>query len=143
MDLFADSGPESQVHDFQPGLSSNGLFWVTEVAPGGFGLSNEHAGLRLRNLPLVDSFVFLGPTNVSASVDVDLVWRRTGYHRERGKGNEVDSTDPAAFLGRIAEADCYGYVSGREIGFSFKTGRLTSSTYYAQIGEQRNGVFLD
>ncbi len=142
MDLFTDSGPESQVHDFQPGLSTNNLFWVTELAPGSFGLGGNHAGLRLRDLPLIDSFVFLGPTQVSASVDVDLVWRRTGHHRERGKGTDVDPTDPAAFLGRIAEAECYGYVSGREIGFSFRTGRLSSASYYAQIGEQRNGVFL-
>ncbi|NNE97177.1 MAG: hypothetical protein HKN24_14230 [Acidimicrobiales bacterium] len=143
MDLFTDSGPESQVHDLQPGISTNKLFWVTELAPGSFGVSGDTAGMRVRNLPLVDSFVFLGETQVSAAVDIDLVWRRTGHHRDRGKGKDVDPTDPAAFLGRIAESDCYGYVSGREIGKSFRTRRLTSSTYYAQFGTQRNGVFLD
>lgn len=142
MDLFTGSGPESQVHDLQPGVSPNDLFWVVELDSGSFGVQGNTAGLRLRNLPLVDTFVFLGPTNVSASVDVDLVWRRIGPHEERGRGTDVDPTDPAAFLGRIAEADCYGYVSGREIGFSFRTGRLESSPYYAQLGTQRNGVFL-
>lgn len=141
MDLF-DLGAGSQVHDLQPGISPNDLFWVAEIPDDSFGSNASHAGLRLRNLPLVDTFTFFGPTNVSAGVDIDLVWNAIGPPHERGKGTDVDPKDPAAFSGQFSEANCYGYVRGHEIGFSFQTKRLDSSGYYAQLGRERNGSFL-
>jgi len=137
-----DSGPESQTHDFQPGLSPNGLFWVAEIPNRSFGSNGRRAGLRLRDFPLVDTFTFGGPTNVPGSVDIDLVWQATAPLEHRGKGKAVDPTDPAAFEGHFAPSRCYGFVSGNEIGFSFETNRLESASYYAQLGTERNGAYL-
>jgi hypothetical protein len=33
-------------------------------------------------------------------------------------------------------------VSGVETGFSFKTGELTAAGFFAEMGQERNGVFL-
>jgi hypothetical protein len=56
----------------------------------------------------------------------------------------VGPTDPAAFLGEIAPAVSRGSFSGEEMGFEFESNRgaSTSPGGYAQIGSQRNGVFL-
>ena len=54
----------------------------------------------------------------------------------------VEPTSPAAFIGHFAEARCTGMISGFETGFSFKTGELTSADVFAELGPERNGVFL-
>lgn len=101
------------------------------------------ARLRLRNLPLVDTFEFGGPLAIAGQADIDLTWVATSKPVRRGKGTAVDPEDPAAFLGRFAEARCIGKASGIETGFSFTTGKLTADDFFAEIGPERNGVFLD
>jgi hypothetical protein len=133
------------VHDFSPGILPNGLFWTMQIPRGDIDWLGDGkiARLSLRNLPLVDTFQFAGPLAVAAAVDIDLRWRATGPFEQRGEGSTVDETSPGAFLGRFAPARCTGSVRGWETGFAFRTGRLTSDTFYAQLGRERNGVFLD
>ena len=51
--------------------------------------------------------------------------------------------DPGAFLGEIAPAVSTGSFSGEEIAFEFESRDASSFPQgYAQIGTQRNGVFL-
>lgn len=35
-----------------------------------------------------------------------------------------------------------GKVAGREIGFSFATGMLTTEPFFAELGPERSGTFL-
>jgi hypothetical protein len=100
------------------------------------------ARLLLRDLPLVDTFEFGGPLAIAAQVDVDVRWQATGEFIERGEGSAADPESSAAFSGNFAEADCTGWVSGVETGFSFETGKLTAADFYAQMGPERNGSFL-
>ena len=58
-----------------------------------------------------------------------------------GQGSAAD--DPAAFLGRFAKARSTAHFSGRQLGFSFESDPgLSTDKGYAQIGRERNGVFL-
>ena len=98
--------------------------------------------MLLQDLPLVETFEFGGPLAVPAHVTMDIRWQATGDFVERGEGSAADPTSPAAFIGNFAEADCTGWVSGTETGFSFETGKLTAADFYAQMGEERNGSFL-
>jgi hypothetical protein len=75
-------------------------------------------------------------------VNIDLLWQATSEPIERGEGAAVEPTSPAAFIGRFAEALCTGTVNGVETGFSFKTDELTSADFFAELGPERNGVFL-
>jgi hypothetical protein len=60
-----------------------------------------------------------------------------------GSGNTVPPEDPASFLGRFAKAKSTAKFSGRQLGFSFKSdGEATTDRGYAEIGSERNGVFL-
>lgn len=100
------------------------------------------ARLRLRDQPLVETFQFGSPLAISARVDVDIYWVRTGKPILRGEGTAVEPISAAAFLGEFAEARSFGWASAIETGFSFETGRLTADQYFAEMGPERNGVFL-
>ena len=127
-----------------PGITPNGLLWTMELPQDAFDVPDDgrDARLRLRELPLVDTFVFGGPLAIAAQVNIDVLWRATSDPIKRGKGADVDPESPAAFIGHFAEASCSGRVSGVETGFSFKTGELTAAGFFAEMGRERNGVFL-
>jgi hypothetical protein len=100
--------------------------------------------LHVRNLAVIDTFQFFGPSDTPAVVDFRVEWRATGPAEAVGMGALVPPTDPKAFLGEIAPAVSTISFSAEEIGFRFESdGRAsTSPAGYAQIGTERNGVFL-
>jgi hypothetical protein len=134
------------MHDFNGGILPSGLFWTADVGRRAveFKMSNRRAVLRVKDLPVIDSFQFFGPSDTPALVDFSVEWMATSSPVTRGLGNTVAPTDPRAFLGEIATAVSTASISGSEIGFEFETIRraTTSPRGYAQIGTERNGVFL-
>jgi hypothetical protein len=59
----------------------------------------------------------------------------------RGLGTSVGPTDPGALHGQFARAA--GSFSGSALGFDFRSRRGASSDQgFAEIGTERNGVFL-
>jgi hypothetical protein len=107
-------------------------------------MSDRRAVLRVRDLPVIDTFQFFGPSDTPALVDFRIEWTATGPLTPRGAGIAVPATDPRAWLGEIAPAVSTGSFAGREIGFEFESNRgaSTSPQGWAQIGRVRNGVFL-
>ena len=107
----------------------------------------SHGGLRAtldaKDVCVIDSFQFLGPTIVPATVSFKVRWEATRPRELRGRGSAVPATDPAAFLGRFAPARATGSFSGSEVGFGFRSnpGADTDGTF-AELGPERNGVFL-
>ena len=100
------------------------------------------ARLRLRNLPVPDTFFFGNNVSIAGEIDVDIIWRATSEKVTRGKGTSVPPDDFGAFRGEFRDARCIGWAGGRETGFRFKTGRLTEAGFFAQLGRERNGAFL-
>jgi hypothetical protein len=100
--------------------------------------------LEARELPVVDSFEFFGFENTPASVSFRVEWSATGEFAQRGSGAGMpDPTHPAAFSGQIAVASSTGEFSGSELGFGFQSELGAGTTGgYAQIGRERNGVYL-
>lgn len=101
----------------------------------------REARLHLANLPMPDTFQFANNVSVSGEIDIDLTWRAMGNPVSRGNGNAVPPSDPTAFLGEFAEAECRGHGGGASTGFRFRTGELTETGFYAELGHERNGVF--
>jgi hypothetical protein len=93
---------------------------------------------------VIDTFQFFGPSDTPALVDFRAEWKATGPPVSVGMGNGVAPTDPRAFLGEIAPAVSTLLFSADEIGFESesKERASTSPRGYAQIGTERNGVFL-
>jgi hypothetical protein len=144
IDLF-EPGSGSQVHDNVGGILLSGLFWTVELPHGAFRMSpsGRRAILEARELPVIDTFQFANAFVVPATVSFKIEWEATGRPVQLGSGNTVPATDPAAFLGTFAPARSTGQFSGAELGFSFVSKRGASTDLgYAQIGTERNGVFL-
>lgn len=98
----------------------------------------------MRNLPAIDSFVFLGANDTPATMSFKVEWEATGPEIQRGSGSSVPATDPAAFEGRFFPARATASFSGSEIGFSFRTARKADSERgFAELGRERNGAFLN
>jgi hypothetical protein len=133
------------VHDFNAAITPTGLFWIVELPREAFRVSRDgrQATLRAQNVAVVDSFQFLGPVNVPASVSFSIRWEASGDFQRRGRGSVVAPTDRAAFLGSLADARSTGSFSGTELGFSFRSNPgVSTDRGYAELGTHRNGVFL-
>lgn len=95
------------------------------------------------DIPVVNTFQFAGAFVVPSTVSFRVVWEASARPRERGSGDAVPPTNPAAFLGRFAAADARGSLSGEQLGFRFASETASSSEGgYAQFGDEQNGVFL-
>jgi hypothetical protein len=144
VDLF-EPGSGSQVHDFNGGILASGLFWILPVDRRALRVSRDgrHAVLRVRDVPVIDSFQFFGPSQTPASVSFRVEWDATGPFVQRGSGATVAPTDPAAFSGKLADATSTGAFAGSEFGFSFRSKRgVSTARGFAELGRERNGVFL-
>jgi hypothetical protein len=144
VDLF-EPGSGSQVHDFNGGIPASGLFWTVEIDDDAFeiGRGGRHATLEVEEAPVIDSFTFLGPNQIPASISFQVRWEATGPPATLGSGAAVAPTDPAAFLARFSAARATGSFSGTELGFSFKSDPgANSDRGYAELGRERNGAFL-
>lgn len=125
-----------------PGVQPNGLFWTTQLRRADFHAKGNKAKLKVKDLPLVESFEFFGPNQVPGTASIDLTWTSTSGRHRRGKGTEVSPEDPAAFIGHFADAKCEGHISADRMGFAFETGPLDATGYYASMGHERNGAWL-
>jgi hypothetical protein len=144
IDLF-EPGSGAQVHDFSGGIPPSGLFWVVPLRDSAFFsfFKGQRARVRADDVPVIDTFQILGPNQIPATVSFEIEWEATGPAVQLGSGKSVPPTDPAAFLGEFAPAFARGSFSGQELGFSFQSNPgATSQRGYAELGPERNGVFL-
>jgi len=133
------------VHDYNGGIPPSGLFWTVELPPDAFWVSGRQrrARLHLSDFPLIDQFTFLGPNDTPAVLSMTIEWEALEDRVALGSGDEVPLTDPAAFRGRFAKARSTAHFSGRQLGFSFESDPgVSTDKGYAEIGRERNGIFL-
>jgi hypothetical protein len=141
VDLF-EPGTGSQVHDFNGGILASGLFWTVPLDDDSLRVSHDgrRAVLDAEDVQVIDS---VGPNSTPAMMSMHMEWRATGPFVDRGKGTTVPPTDAAAFLARFAVARSTAHFEASEFGFSFSSDPgVSSDRGYAQIGRERNGVFL-
>ena len=105
--------------------------------------NGRRAIVEARDEPVIDTFQFASPFLVPSTVSFSVEWDATGPQQLLGSGHAVPPTDPAAFFGMFAPARSTGVFSGAELGFSFASKRAASTDLgYAEIGTERNGIFL-
>lgn len=102
----------------------------------------REAQLKIDSVPVPDTFFFANNVSIAAAIGVDVTWQATEAPVRRGFGTDVPPADPGAFIGDFSAATCHGYATGAETGFHFETGRLTAEGFFAEMGNERNGVFL-
>jgi hypothetical protein len=122
-DLDPSSG--SQLHDYNGGILPSGLFWTVDLRRTAlhFTMTSRRAVLSVKNMPVIDTFQFFGPSDAPAldsytSVvldgagnpvisycdvgpgDLQLVHRDDGNCA--GGGESVVTVDGAANIGQYA-----------------------------------------
>lgn len=136
-------GAAGQLHDMTPGILPSGAFWITQIPMKAFQVNKDRtfAHLKLKRLPLTDTFQFERAEAVSCQVNVNIRWRSSSPRVDRGDGPGADPESPGAFAGRFRDARATGRVRAAETGFGFESGQLTSDAFYANMGDMVNGVF--
>jgi hypothetical protein len=133
-----------QIHDFNPGILENGLFWVVKIPDSSVSV-NVGAGrarMRVTDLEVEDygdlcNALLDGPS-VDADVSFDVVWSDpTG--RSQLRNDAPDQQFTASLLTTNATVEWSAEIRG----FRFESDPANTSTVvYAEVGEERNGVFF-
>lgn len=129
----------SQVHDFNPGIESNGLFWTARIDRGDVkvNLGDGSASLHVADLAVGDYGnvvnALTGGPAVPATVSFDVNWSGD-TERVKIRNGDVD------FGGEYIRNDAQLVWSASEAGFSFRSDSLASD--FATVGHERNGVFF-
>jgi hypothetical protein len=135
--------PPTQVHDFNPGIAPNGVFWTVAVPASSVDVDLDAGTARLQvtNLALKDYFTIGnalfggGPTPVDATVSFDMHWSGV-TSREKIRDTEN------GFAGEFLHTGATIAWSGSEAGFSFASSASGQTVHFAEIGHERNGVFF-
>jgi hypothetical protein len=132
-----------QVHDFNPGVTQNGLFWTTVVSSDSVqvDLAAGRATLQVAEIQQKDFFDFEnaillnGATPRQGHVSFRVEWTTSGP--------AVDFDNAAQqFRGRFAPAVAQMEWSGRSGDYEFQSAPIAESTTdAAQLGAESNGSF--
>jgi hypothetical protein len=135
--------PANQIHDFNPGFSSQGVFWTVAV-PDSSVQVNPLAGtaeLKVTGLAIEDygklSNALADGPSVEATVSFDVVWSRPVTQR-------LNVSDPThTFAGEYAVNQASLAWSASESGFTFTSSPASTTTsLFAETGHERNGIFF-
>jgi len=146
VDLYPRSltapSPAQKLHDINPGIAHNGLFWTVPMPDGALTLSPDglSAAVRLRDLPVQDQPNFGADTlpTYAARLDLDMSWQ--------AHGPALGVSDPKnryQLQFHLAIARIAMRITVPATGFTFLSDPAeTSQTIFAMIGHDQNGVFF-
>jgi hypothetical protein len=132
-----------QIHDFNLDIDPfpGGVFWTKamEADVVEVDLEDRDAELRVSGLRLTDYFTLANSFadgallgSKPATVSFEVQWRGGGAAKTIGDGTN--------FAARVIEDTAAIHWRGEEEGFRFTS--LTSTTHFAEIGTESNGIFL-
>jgi len=130
------------VHDVNPGVRPSGLFWIEQVSEDAVSIEGKTAKLHIAGAPTTDNFFFLGPGLIPASASFDVTWTAFGSVRHL-RPLSSSPTDPTNFVGNFRFANATASFSVFEPGFAFQSTDASSAGAFAEMGTERNGVFLE
>jgi hypothetical protein len=133
----------TQVHDFNPGFSPNGVLWTLRLPDDGLLLNDFSAGeatligdLDLSDYTKIPNSLALG-AGVPAGVTFELRWRGP-ISRELS----LQDTDHG-FRGTFRENKATLTFSASRDGFKFVSDAAnTSKSVFAQLAREANGIFF-
>jgi hypothetical protein len=136
----------TQVHDFDPGIVPypNGIFWTVPISRSSVqvNLGAGRASYRVSNLALrdyddlIDAIFVPGAPYASASVSFDVEWS--------GAVNRIQVTEPSLSVrATLVENSATMTWTATTGGVTFVSDPANmSSSVFALIGRERNGVFF-
>jgi hypothetical protein len=129
-----------QIHDFNPGIAPDGLFWTQAMDPRSVQVNpgTGRATFEATNLPMPDYKEFTSSITTGESlpgvVSFRVEWEpshdrhRYRYAPNRWEGTFVQTNARCTWSGRTAEAEFSTNTNDRAI--------------FAEVGHERSGVFF-
>ena len=139
-----EPGPGAQIHDLNPGIRPDGLFWTIAVPEDSIEINFEQgrASLEARDVPIEDyqtitnAFFGDGPAPTQGSVSFTVTWHGVD---ERVNIRHDDDGFAGEFIRNTAQMAWTATVGD----LTFRSDPLTtSSSSFAEIGHERNGIFF-
>jgi hypothetical protein len=147
VDVFLP-GPGDQIHDLNPtSFPPVGLFWTIEIPSGGIQVQpgTGSASMQASNVPILDYGNILnalfggGPPPVPGSVSFKVVWSGVGQRINIRNTDPVFGGFAGEFIRNAARMEWTATVGD----YTFASDPLeTSSSTFAEIGQERNGSFF-
>lgn len=145
MDVFqGQADPQHQIHDYNPGISANDVFWTVPVPGDSVQVTPDSSTItwRLTNFPVLDYHDVVsalrvpeGPS-VPAVVSFVMQWGDVTGVNELRDANEQ-------FAARVIERKVTMQWEADQDGFKFVSDPAnTSQTVYAGLATERNGKFF-
>jgi hypothetical protein len=134
------------LHDFNPGILPDGLFWIVRASDDALQLTGDTVKVRLHNVPTIDTFTFYDPLppsgNVPSVTSFTQTYTRSGSPRQV-KPTSVDPVSAFNWAGEMwmATASVTFSVAHADGSFSAQ-GAGESNGQFGEVGFERNGVFL-
>ena len=130
------------MHDFNPGITPNGVFWIVQIPDDAVQITGDTLTIHLQNIAVVDQQHFPGGTgNAPATVSFDITYTKSGMPR-RVRPASSDPLSPFTWAGKMWMATNTGTFSAAYKDGSFAaTGSFSSSGNFGEMGRERNGSF--
>ena len=147
MDVYDPSLGGAQIHDLNPGILPRGLFWTIAIPGDGIrvNLGKGAASMTADNVPIEDygnignALFGGGPTPIPGTVSFTVAWHGVGERLN------IRNTDPVfgGFAGEFVRNAAQMEWTATVGDLQFVSDPLaTSSSEFAEIGHERNGVFF-
>ena len=146
MDVY-EPGPGPQLHDLTPGIAPSGLFWTVEIPIDGVrvNLGKGTASMEADDLPILDygtipnALFGGGPPPVPGTVSFKVTWEGVDERVQIRNEDPVFGGFAGEFVRNTAQMKWTASVGD----FIFVSDPLaTSSSSFAEIGREQNGVFF-
>ena len=140
----------TQVHDFNPGITPNGVFWIVEVPDDAVKISpdGETLTIHLENVPVVDQGSFPAGTGTNpATASFEITYTKSGAPRHVHPTSD-DPLSPFTWAGEMWTATNSGTFSVAYNDKSFSAQGSFSSDFlpagnFGEMGTERNGLFVE
>jgi len=117
------------------------LFWIVQVPDQAVSGNGQGVHIHLTEEAVVDNVTFLGTSTDYANATMDITWKPTGKVRHYHPGS-ADPTDPSFFAGTFRNAIATANFTVLLNGITFTIKGASSKGVFAEMGTERNGLFL-
>jgi hypothetical protein len=148
VDVYLPGPGGQQIHDLNPStFPPVGLFWTIEIPRTGVDveLGAGRASLQALDVPIFDygnignALFGGGPTPVPGSVSFKVVWSGVGQRLNIRNTDPVFGGFAGEFIRNTAQMEWTATVGDYELA---SDPLPTSSSSFAEIGQERNGSFF-
>ncbi len=129
----------TQIHDFNPGIAPNGVFWTVPIPRAAVQSERQTAFMKVRDLDVEDYFNLFNALADGASnpAQVTFTVRWSGFIKED------DIKDPVnTFRAKLIEDTASVTWTAVSEGVTYRSVGDPTAVVFAEFGEEENGVFF-